>query len=63
MPNDLTMLETVGHPYIVSGAHPVLRDRGFAIIGTTTSRRWDGKYGLYWVESRVNPRPGPIRLV
>ncbi|GAE67010.1 hydrolase [Cutibacterium acnes JCM 18909] len=27
------MLETVGHPYIVSGAHPVLRDRGFAIIG------------------------------
>lgn len=33
MPNDLTMLETVGHPYIVSGAHPVLRDRGFAIIG------------------------------
>ncbi|MDO4411786.1 HAD hydrolase family protein [Cutibacterium sp.] len=33
MPNDLTMLELVGHPYIVSGAHPTLRDCGFPIIG------------------------------
>ncbi|MSS45674.1 HAD family phosphatase [Cutibacterium sp. WCA-380-WT-3A] len=33
MPNDLTMLELVGHPFIVSGAHPTLRDRGFTIIG------------------------------
>ena len=33
MPNDLTMLELVGYPYIVSDAHPMLRDRGFTIIG------------------------------
>lgn len=32
MPNDLTMLEAVGHPFIVANAHPLLHELGFPVI-------------------------------
>lgn len=33
MPNDLTMLQLVGHPYAMSDAHPLLRAEGFPEAG------------------------------
>jgi hydroxymethylpyrimidine pyrophosphatase-like HAD family hydrolase len=35
-PNDLAMLAWSGHPHVVSGAHPSLLGRGFAVVGSST---------------------------
>ena len=33
MPNDLPMLDLVGHPYVMDNAHDLLKQRGFPICG------------------------------
>lgn len=33
MPNDLTMLDLVGRPYVVANAHPTVLARGYPVIG------------------------------
>lgn len=33
MPNDISMLDLVGHPFVVSNAHPELLRRGYTMIG------------------------------
>lgn len=33
MPNDISMLDLVGHPYAVANAHPQLLRRGYQVIG------------------------------
>lgn len=36
MPNDLSMLSWVGHPYVVANAHPALLARGFTQVPANT---------------------------
>ncbi|AFV89300.1 Cof-like hydrolase [Acidipropionibacterium acidipropionici ATCC 4875] len=33
MPNDMSMLDLVGHPFVVSNAHPDLLARGYTVVG------------------------------
>jgi len=48
----------------VSGAHPVLRDRGFAIIGNHDESAVGRKVRalLGWVARQPQTRPDPTRL-
>lgn len=49
MPNDLTMLHLVGHPFVMAGSHLSLFDRGFTEIG----HHYDGAVGqqlLSWLD-------------
>lgn len=33
MPNDLAMLDLVGHPFVMDNAHPMLKQRGYPVCG------------------------------
>lgn len=45
MPNDLEMLQLVGDPFVMAGAHPSLLKQGFTRIG----HHHDGAVGAQWL--------------